>query len=65
MAYVVTGSTVVRVLFADIALDGLVVVGGVGIGGFDAVHIAIQSSGDHARENLGVPHREFFLPPFQ
>ena len=48
----------VGVLLAHVALDGLVVVGGVGIGGFDAVHVAVQPRADHPGQHLGVADLE-------
>jgi hypothetical protein len=44
----------VGVLLAHVALDGLVVVGGVGIDGFYAVHVAVQARADRLGQHLGV-----------
>jgi len=44
-------------LFADVAFDCRVVVVGVGVGGFDAVHIAADEPADRLGDDLGVADR--------
>jgi hypothetical protein len=55
------GGPGVRFLLADVALDGLLVVGGIAIDRFDAVHVAVEPCSDHPRQHLGVADLE--VPP--
>ena len=52
------GRACVGVLFAHVAVDRLVVVVGVGIGGLDAVYVAGKALGDHPGQHLGVADAE-------
>ena len=58
--------TGVALLLADVALNGCVVVVGIGIGGFDPVERALQARADPARARTSVlPTSRFRLAPFQ
>jgi hypothetical protein len=48
------GRAGVGVLFAYVPCDGLLVVGGVGVGGFDAVDVAVDAPADRPGDHLGV-----------